>query len=242
MKDINATIIIELEGKSEEEVFKTIKYSRRKSIKIAKKSKLYFEQANSEQDLEEMYKLHSTILREGGTTPWKYDKWRKYVSLAADKFYFMKKGNTIIGCFALSEITEREFGINSDKKGIRPLVFANYKEFNNYKPNDFMYWCSIKYALNNSYSFIDLGGYQIKPRGHLKGINFFKEGWGGKIFYYYLDYSFLKAIGRKLIRNIGFFWWVNAFLKKLFLMPPQGVEPRSLPCKRSVLTLHHGSN
>ena len=215
MKDVNATIILDFKGRTEEELFNQIKYSRRKGVKVARKAGLYYEQVSSEKDLEKMYEIHSTILKEGGTTPWAYKRWRTYVDPEKNKFYFIKKENIVVGCFALSEITRRVFGIESDEKGIRPIVFANYKEFNNYKPNDFMYWCSIKYAIDNNYSFLDLGGYQINPRGHLRGINFFKEGWGGEIFYYSLDYPFPIAIGRKLIRNLSFFWWVNVFLKKI---------------------------
>ena len=79
-----------------------------------------------------------------------------------------------------------------------------------------MYWESIKYALDNSYSFIDLGGWQINARGHLKNVNQFKEQWGGEIIYYYLEYPFLTAIRRKLIRKFSFFWKINTFVKKSF--------------------------
>jgi hypothetical protein len=57
-----------------------------------------------------------------------------------------------------------------------------------------------------------MGGWQINAKGHLKGINKFKEKFGN-IVYYYKDYPLHMAIGRKLIRNIGFFWWLNNKLK-----------------------------
>ncbi len=225
MKDINATIIVYLEGKSEDELLRTIKRSRRKAIAIAKNSELYYAKANSEEDLRKMYEIDSKVLIEGGTTPRSYKNWRAYVASAGDNFFYIKRGDEIVGCFALSEIPLSYFGIDSKKIGIRPKIFATYKKFNQYKPNDFMYWCSLMYALENGYSFLELGGYQINPRGHLKGINFFKETWGGKLVHYYLDYPLLHAIGRKLIRNFGLFWWANVYLKRIRnnLMPPQGI-------------------
>jgi hypothetical protein len=214
MRDINATLIISLRGKTEEEVWRGIKYTRRKYVQQAKKSGICYEKANSEEDLKEMYKMHMQILEEGGAVKWTYEKWRKFVEPAGDRIFFIKNGKNKIGCFILSEITKRFFNLRSDEKGIRPLVFANYKEHNYLRPNDFMYWETIKYALDNHYSFIDLGGWQINPRGHLKSVNSFKEDWGGEIVYYFWDYPFLTALRRKLIRNIGFFWWINSYLKK----------------------------
>ncbi len=64
-------------------------------------------------------------------------------------------------------------------------------------------------------SFIELGGYQLKPRGHLRGVNYFKETWGGEIVYYNLEYPFFHAIGRKLVRNIILSWWINEIYKMI---------------------------
>ena len=105
--------------------------------------------------------------------------------------------------------------IESDEKGIRPLVYASDINYQQYRPNDFMYWNTILYGLNNGFSFVDLAGYQLKARGHLVGVNRFKERWGGELFYYYHNYPFFKAVGRKLVRNFQPFWWLNQKLKEL---------------------------
>ncbi len=214
MKDINATLIIKLEGRTEEDVWRNVKYTRRKYVKQSIKSGLLYEKANSEEDLKKMFEMHMTILEEGGAIKWVYEKWRKFVEPAGDKLFFIKKDDDIVGCFILGEVTDKLYGKNSGKKGIRPLVFANKKEFNQFRPNDYMYWMTVKYSLENGYSFVDLGGWQIKARGHLKNVNSFKEEWGGEIVYYYLDYPFFTAIRRKLIRNFKIFWEINNLIKK----------------------------
>lgn len=216
MKDINATIIIYLEGKSEEEIWRAIKYSRRKYVQQALKSGLYHEQISSEKDLKKMYEMHMKTLEDGGAVKWTYEKWRDFVSPAKGKFFYIKKDGKIIGCFALSEVTEKLYEKDSNRVGIRPLVFANKKKYNDLRPNDYMYWATIKYSLNNKHGFVDLGGWQIKARGHLKNVNQFKEQWGGEIVYYYLNYPFFTAIRRKLIRNFSVFWWLNSHVKKFF--------------------------
>ncbi|MGV8142518.1 MAG: hypothetical protein ACP5NS_02685 [Candidatus Pacearchaeota archaeon] len=214
MKDINATIRIDLEGRNEEEVWRGVKYTRRKYVQQAIKAGLTYEQANSEKDLKKMYTMHMKTLTEGGTAAWTYARWRKFVDVAGDKFYYVKKDKTIIGCFALGTITEKFYGLDSNKKGIRPVVYASIKKYQEYRTHDYMYWITIKYALDNKYSFVDLGGWQIKARGHLKNVNHFKEEWGGEVYYYHWDYPFFTSVRRKLIRNSSIFWNINQWVKK----------------------------
>jgi lipid II:glycine glycyltransferase (peptidoglycan interpeptide bridge formation enzyme) len=214
MKDINATILIYLDDRDEEEVFRSIKYTRRKYIKQAVRAGLSYRQDSSEKSLKKMYGMHMKTLKEGGTATWTYDKWRDFVSAAKDKSFFMEKHNKIIGCFILGEITGKFLGVASEKVGVRPLVFSNLREYNKFRPNDYMYWETIKYSLKNGYSFVDLGGWQMNARGHLKNVNHFKEDWGGKKHFYYIDYPLLTALRRKLIRNFDFFWWLNSLAKK----------------------------
>lgn len=215
MKDVNATIIVDLDG-DEEKVWRNIKYCRRKYVNQAKKAGLYYEKISSEEDLRKMYEMNMQTLIEGGSVGWTYEKWKNFVEIGKDKFFFIKRGEEIVGGFALSEITEKFYGKNSEKRGIRPIVFTTKKEYNQFRPNDFMYWSTIEYALKNNFSFVDLGGWQINAREHLKNVNYFKEDWGGKKIYYYLDYPFFTSIRRKLIRNSWCFWKINETIKKFF--------------------------
>lgn len=59
------------------------------------------------------------------------------------------------------------------------------------------------------------GGWQIKARGHLEGVNSFKEKWGGEIAKYYVySYNPFYILGRKAIRNSRFFRWVWDRIKR----------------------------
>jgi hypothetical protein len=214
MKDINATIRINLTGKNEEEIWRNIKYTRRKYVQQAIKEKLFYEQSNSEEDLRKMFDMHMKTLVEGGTASWTYERWKKFVEPAGNKFYFVKKGDVVVGCFALAPINEKFYGIESNKNGIRPVIYASIKEYQQYRTHDYMYWITIKYALANKYDFVDLGGWQINARDHLVNVNKFKEEWGGEIYYYHWDYPFFTALRRKLIRRSKILWKVNQFVKR----------------------------
>ena len=77
--------------------------------------------------------MHMQTLDEGGAVKWTYEKWMNFVAGAGKKVFYIKKDDKIIGCFALGEVTEKLYGKESEKKGIRPLVFANKKEYNEEK-------------------------------------------------------------------------------------------------------------
>ena len=218
MKDVHATIIIDLKGKTEEELFRAIEYTRRKNVKKAIRSGLIMSETDSEKDYQECHKLYLQTLWKGGTTGHRYDSWRKWAREEKWKLFAIKKGNEKVGYFSVIPITKKFYGLDSDKRGIRPRVFATKKEYAQYRVNDFIYWSTILYSLKKGYNFVDLGGYQIKPRGHLKEINRFKERWGGKIFYFNLNFPFYIAIARKLVRNVGAIWWINEELKKFGIL------------------------
>lgn len=87
-------------------------------------------------------------------------------------------------------------------------VNASIEEYRNLQPNNLLYWTCITWAKEKGYKELDLGGWQINARDNAIGVNKFKEKWG-TITYYHEDFPFFRAIGRKLIRNFGFFWWLN---------------------------------
>jgi lipid II:glycine glycyltransferase (peptidoglycan interpeptide bridge formation enzyme) len=221
MKDINATVIIDLKGKNEEDLFGNVEYSRRKNIKKAKRSGLIVEKVDSEEDYKNCYNMYSQVIIDGGTTPFLYEVWKKWADDEKWDMFAVIKENEKIGYFSVIEIDKSYYGLNSKERGVRPRVFASDKKYSDYRVNDLIYWGTILYGLDKKASFVDLGGYQINPRGHLKGVNSFKEKWGGEVFEYYLDYPFHVALARKLIRNVGLFWHLNEFVKKFRQKPPK---------------------
>jgi len=87
-------------------------------------------------------------------------------------------------------------------------VNASLEGYRHLQPNNLLYWNCITWAKEQGYKELDLGGWQINARDNAIGVNKFKEKWG-TVTYYYEDFPVFKAIGRKLIRNFGFFWWLN---------------------------------
>jgi hypothetical protein len=209
MKDINATIIVNIKNKTQEEILRGLEYSRRKNIKKATQSGLIIEKTDSEEDYKKCYELYSKIILEGGSTPFIYEVWRNWAREENWDLFAIKKEGKSVGYFSVIEIDESYYGIEPKERGIRPRVFASDREYEQYRVNDLIYWGTILYGIDKKASFVDLGGYQINPREHLKGVNNFKEKWGGKVYYYNLDYPIYISIARKLIRKFDFLWNIN---------------------------------
>ncbi len=198
-KDIQATIIIDLKGKTKEELFNMVDRSRRKNINKAKSFNLSFEEAD-EKDWEEYYSIYSKVWREGGVNP------EPIQNLKGEhyKLFVVKDKEKVLGG-GLVEIKER---------GINFVAFASLIEYQEMRINDFLYWNSILWALNNNMDFVDLGGYQLKACGHMIGINNFKEKWGGRIIKYEIKGNFFYILGRKMIRNFPLARWIWDRIKK----------------------------
>jgi len=201
MKDINATVITDL-TRDKEEIWKELKKNDRWGINRAKRD-CKIEEVNTNKDWEAFYEIYKETLKQGGTDIQPLEDLKKRTK----KLFLSKHGGKIIAGLGI------EFSDEYDKKIPRIYINASKKEFFNLQANNLLYWYSILWAKEKGHKKLDLGGWQIKARGHLKGINKFKEKFGGVV-YFYKDYNFFKAIGRKLVRNVGFFWWLNNKLKR----------------------------
>lgn len=189
MKDINATVIIDL-TLDEKKIFKNLHKDARWGIKKAEKEGLTVSEANSEKEWSEFYELFKKVVRVGGSDVQSFE----YIRKPAHKLFICKKGEKIIGGAAV--FFDPIYDINIP----RLFKIASDKNYLDLQPNNLLYWHCILWAKSAGFPKFDFGGWQINARGHLEGINKFKEKWGDVV-YHYNEYPFLQAIGRKLIRN-----------------------------------------
>jgi lipid II:glycine glycyltransferase (peptidoglycan interpeptide bridge formation enzyme) len=200
MRDIQATIIIELQNKKEGDLWKGLHKTRRKNIKRAKSSGLVFKEA-SDEEWQEYYRIYSRIWKEGGVNPEPLERLKEHQNY---KLFVTKKDDKVLGG-GLIEI---------QKKGINFVAFASLPEYQIMRVNDFLYWNSILWALHQNMEYVDLGGYQLKARGHMQGINKFKEKWGGNLIIREVEGTLLYTLGRKVIRNLPAARWIWDRIKR----------------------------
>jgi len=195
MKDINATVIVDLRP-TEKEILNNLQKDARWGIGRAKKEGLTIEESK---EWEEFYEIYKKTMVEGRGNIETLEHLKEH----GDVLFICKKDKKIIAGAAIEIIN-----------GVPMLCRnASSKEYLHMQPNNLLYWHCILWCKRKGYDKFDLGGWQINARGHTVGVNKFKEKWG-KIIYYYKSYPFYVAIGRKLIRKFRFFWWLNKKLKK----------------------------
>ncbi len=198
MKDINATVIVDLD-KSEDEIFQNLKKTVRTGIRKAIKRGLIIEESDEWVDA---YKVYKETRERNGTLAHPLEKLKEW----SDKLFVCKKEGKIIA------INITWFIDLYDKNVPRTMTNAFLKEDSYERPNDLLYWNIFKYYKNKGYKTFDLGGYAIKIRENLEYVNKFKESFG-EVVYFKKDYPFFKAIGRKIVRNSNFFWNLNKTIR-----------------------------
>jgi len=198
MRDLNATVIVDL-GPSEAEIMHNLHKDARWGIKRAIREGLIVEETNKENDWKEFYNIYCDTMKEGGSGIETLEHLKEYAKV----FFICKKNNEIIAGATL-DIKDNKTHLSRN---------ASLKKFWNLQPNNLLYWNCILWSKKKGFKELDLGGYQLNARGHLRGVNSFKEKWG-KIVYYYKDYPFFIAIARKLLRNSQLLWWLNHKLKR----------------------------
>jgi len=195
MKDVRATVIVDLNG-SEEEIKSRLHKDARWGIGRAERDGLKVEESELWNEFYEMYK---TTLIEGGNDP----KPLEFLKKTSDKLFVCKKDDKLVGG-AVIKTKDLEFP---------KLRFnASLKDYQTFQPNNLLYWNCILWCKRQGYKKFDLGGWQISARGHLQGVNKFKEKWG-KVVYIKEDYPFFKALFRKTVRKFYPAWWLNQKIK-----------------------------
>jgi lipid II:glycine glycyltransferase (peptidoglycan interpeptide bridge formation enzyme) len=194
MKDVNATVIVNLD-RDDSELFRSLKKTVRTGIKRGIKRGLKSERSD---EWEKAYKVYKKNREMNDLKAHKLEDLKKW----ADELFVCKKNGKIIA------VNITWFTDIYDKNIPRALTNALDMDYSYERPNDLLYWKIFKYYKNKGYKKFDLGGWAIKPRRNLKQVNKFKESFG-QVVYFYKDYPFFKAIGRKLVRNFNIFWNLN---------------------------------
>ncbi|MGD9276215.1 MAG: peptidoglycan bridge formation glycyltransferase FemA/FemB family protein [Candidatus Pacearchaeota archaeon] len=190
-RDVQATIEIDLKGKSEKELWNSIDKDAKWGVKKAEKSRLKIEIKEDEKSWGKFYEIYKETCKYGKIVPIPIEE--------------CKEGK-LFACFLEDKLIAGAV-IKVKKNKIILFLNASIHKFLKYQPNNLLYWSIIKWGGENDFETFDLGGYQLNTRkdDKLYHINKFKLRWGGKIKKYPVySYNPIYIIGRKIIRNFGF--------------------------------------
>ena len=198
MKDINATVFIDLTP-SEEEILKSLQKDARWGIGRARRSGLVVEESD---DWESFYPIYLQTMKEVGVKPETLEHLKEHGKVLFLCKIKEKRKNKIIAGASLDIVDGNPYLSRN----------ASLNEYLKMQPNNLLYWHCILWGKKKGYKKLNLGGWQINAQGAAIGVNKFKERWG-KVHFYKKDYPFSVAIGRKLVRNLPFLKRINEKIK-----------------------------
>jgi lipid II:glycine glycyltransferase (peptidoglycan interpeptide bridge formation enzyme) len=174
-------IVIDLKKQTKESMWKQFHKHTRNDIRKAEKSNLKIVQVDNEIELKKTYKLYEKQMRDFGSPQHKYKYFKNLLLNANEHFY------------ALNIYHEQSSKTKPIATSI--LLYANtngYLAFNvsnpkhrDKRPNDLLYWTTIKWAMNNKNKITHIDTGQVdtdSEKGtHANGLSRFKQKWLGTI-------------------------------------------------------------
>src|SRR3989344_4993171 len=143
MRDVNATVIVDL-GLQEEEILKKLDKDARWGINKAIKEGLKVEEGK-EEEWKEFYDIYKKTVTEGGTNPEFLENLKENTKV----FFVCKYKDKIIAGAGIWFVDE--YDINTPR-----LYFnASLREHQNLQPNNLLYWNCILWCKNNGYKKFD---------------------------------------------------------------------------------------
>ncbi|MCK4225090.1 MAG: peptidoglycan bridge formation glycyltransferase FemA/FemB family protein [candidate division Zixibacteria bacterium] len=187
--------MLELKGKSTDQIWKNYKDSLKRNIKTALKSDLCFEKIKSREEVDQFYRLYlDSMKRNKALAKYPIQLFYKIYDLLVPEFsdmLFMKYNNQPIAGMVViySEDTTHYFHGGSAT------------EYLHLRPNDLLFHNAIKIAKEKGKSYFDFMGSSKKMLSLIQ----FKEKWGAEkkiVFNYHQDISKNRAAIYQLLQPI----------------------------------------
>lgn len=161
---------------SEEDMWKRFHKHTRNDIRKAMKSGLKIIEINNFLEIKRFYSLYLREMKKFGTPQ------------HSQKFFsnlFGEMAENIIGfnCYKNKLLIGSIIIFYHNKRGYISFNVSNVK-YRNFRPNDFLYWETIKWALNDNMRELDMGQVEsdAPEDSRAKGLYKFKQKWLGKLY------------------------------------------------------------
>ena len=184
-------IIIHLNGKSLEEVLASMKYNRRREIRLSLEENTTFKKCESQHELDELYAILSDLYKKQVKLPLPgIDYFKKLWQSEIGKVFVVLHNRKIIGG-SLCTILNEKYIYTMYYCGIRnyhPKIF----------PSHLAVLAAIEYGINHGMEYFDFMGAGIK--GEEYGVRKYKQEFGGNLVehgrFLKINNNFLYTIGK----------------------------------------------
>lgn len=189
---------------SEEDLWKRFHKHTRNDIRKAEKSNLKIEKISSKKSLKKFYKLYSKEMRNFGTPQHSFKFFKNCFEILGKDFFGLNcyRGEKLIASIII--FIDKEYSYVSFN--------VSDNNFRDFRPNDLLYWETIKSMMKQNTKYLDLGqvDLEFEDNSREKNLLRFKQKWLGKVYkrVYFVrgfEYSARNKKSVKLFRKIWSF-------------------------------------
>lgn len=167
--------------KSEEEFWNDFHKHTRNDIRKAEKSDIQIVPVKNKKELKKLYRLYTREMKNFGTPQHAY-------SFFYNLMTSFEKNFVAYNCYSGEELIASSIMLVKENEGYLAFNFSTEKA-RSLRPNDLLYWTTIKEAIKRKIKIIDVGQVdtEAKEGTHAAGLFNFKSKWLGtpyKRFYY----------------------------------------------------------
>ncbi len=201
---LRATIILRLEGKTSEQLWRGLAKNARNGVRRAERQGIEWLEAQTAEHIDAYYRIRCESYRRQGlmSAPRRYfHLLRQHYPADMYRFWLTRhNGEWVSG---------QNLGIFNGNITLCGVCHSDYARANGICGNDWMQWHVIRWAAVNGMRSIDWGGFFLAPATeHEWGINRYKEKWGGELNYYW-DYSrVIRPAANRLFEAMRRLWGI----------------------------------
>ena len=171
---------------SEEDIWKRFHKHTRNDIRKAEKSGLNVVGIKDEDEMKKFYNLYLDEMKKFGTPQHSYKFFKNLL-------YFLKEDFFGLNCYFKDRLIGSIIILRNKNYSNIAFNVSDEKYRGEFRPNDFLYWESIKWAVKNNVKFVDMGQVEkdAEEGSHAQGLYKFKSKWLGELYErIYFTFSF----------------------------------------------------
>lgn len=159
---------------------KVLQKNVKNKVRKAWKKGVYIDIGSSEQYINDFYNVYCIHMRYLGTPVYPHKYFLNIFNEFSDKIIIIlaKHKDKIIGGKIVLAFKNTLYFISQ----------YSLRKYNEFHPNNLLYWTAIEYASQNGYKFCDMGRSNIDS-----GPFYFKKQWGAEVHQLYWQYYLFKA-------------------------------------------------
>jgi len=175
--DERATVLLDMKGKGEDDIWGGLAKEARRKVRKAAKQGIEVIEGETEEDFEAYKRIRLETGRRNkidySRQVARWDGYRRTIPRGVSRIFLSKQGGDVLSGQTVTTV--------GSAVALGGVSYSDYSREHSLYGNDLVQWHIIKWSLEHGYTMIDWVGYELNATPKQKGINDFKIKWGGEI-------------------------------------------------------------